>query len=166
MFGQPLQVEPDELLESESLHVVVVDDVDAEVQQVFAVFYLCGNQRTDVQLQLIEHRFVHDAVAVYQMLEQSVFLDGGEVFVRHFDAACAACIGLYGVHVFLSLKVDNLYFDCSKDSVFVIYSAIWGRFSYKKRMLLTVGDREQHYSFLVSDTDFIFWYNFYSVDVE
>ena len=44
MFGQPLQVEPDELLESESLHVVVVDDVDAEVQQVFAVFYLCGNQ--------------------------------------------------------------------------------------------------------------------------
>ena len=73
MFGQPLQVEPDELLKSESLHIVVVDDVDAEVQQVFAVFYLCGNQRTDVQLQLVEHGFVHDAVAVYQMLEQSVF---------------------------------------------------------------------------------------------
>ena len=37
LLGKPLQIELDKLLQSESFHVVVIDDIDAEVEQVFAV---------------------------------------------------------------------------------------------------------------------------------
>ena len=80
LLGEPLQIELDELLQSEGLHVVVIDNVDAEVEQVFAVFLLCGDEGANVQFQLVEHGFVHNAVAVDEMAEESVLLNGGEVF--------------------------------------------------------------------------------------
>ena len=59
-----MQVELDKLLQPEGFHVVVIDNVDAEVEQVFTVFFLSGDEGTDIQLELVEHGFVHDAVAV------------------------------------------------------------------------------------------------------
>ena len=76
----------------------MINDVNAKVEQVFAIFLLRGYQRTDVELQLVQHGFVHNAVAVYQVAEQPVFLNGGEVFFRHFQRAGTARVGLDGVH--------------------------------------------------------------------
>jgi DNA replication protein DnaC len=59
-----------ELMKPERLHVVVVNHVDAEVEQVLAIAFRRCDERTDVQFQLVQHLFVYDAVAVYQMLEQ------------------------------------------------------------------------------------------------
>ena len=69
-FLLPLDVEQYELMKSERLHVVVVNHVDAEVEQVLAIAFGRCDERTDVQFQLVQHLFVYDAVAVYQMLEQ------------------------------------------------------------------------------------------------
>ena len=57
-------------MKPERLHVVVVNHVDAEVEQVLAIAFGRCDERTDVQFQLVQHLFVYDAVAVYQMLEQ------------------------------------------------------------------------------------------------
>ena len=69
MGGQPFQVKSDELLQSEGFHVIVIDDVDTEVEQVFAVFHLRGDERADVQFQFVEYGFVHDTVTVDEMAE-------------------------------------------------------------------------------------------------
>ena len=119
MGGQPFQVKSDELLQSEGFHVIVIDDVDTEVEQVFAVFHLRGDERADVQFQFVEYGFVHDAIAVNQMLEQSVLLYGGQVFVRNIDAACAACVGLYGVHIFGF--IGSTFFSVAAKIVFSRY---------------------------------------------
>ena len=69
---------------SPRLHVVVIDNVDTEVEQVFAVFLLRGDEGADVQFQLVEHGFVHNTVAVDEMAEEAVFLDGGKILFRNF----------------------------------------------------------------------------------
>ena len=69
LLGKPLQIELDKLLQSESFHVVVIDDIDAEVEQVFAVFLLRGDEGTDIQFEFVEYGFVHDTVTVDEMAE-------------------------------------------------------------------------------------------------
>ena len=64
-----MQIELDKLLQSESFHVVVIDDIDAEVEQVFAVFLLRGDEGTDIQFEFVEYGFVHDTVTVDEMAE-------------------------------------------------------------------------------------------------
>lgn len=57
----------------------MIDNVDTEVEQIFAVLLLRGDEGADVQFQLVEHGFVHNTVAVDEMAEEAVFLDGGKV---------------------------------------------------------------------------------------
>ena len=42
----------------------MVDNIDAEVEQVFAVLFLGGDEGTDIQFEFVEYGFVHDAVTV------------------------------------------------------------------------------------------------------
>jgi fructose-1-phosphate kinase PfkB-like protein len=49
----------------------VVDNIDAEVEQVFAVLFLGGDEGTDIQFEFVEHGFVHDAVTVDEMTEEN-----------------------------------------------------------------------------------------------
>lgn len=62
----------------------MIDNVDTEVEQVFAVFLLRGDEGADVQFQLVEHGFVHNTVAVDEMAEEAVFLDGDKILFRNF----------------------------------------------------------------------------------
>lgn len=51
----------------------MVDNIDAEVEQVFAVLFLGGDEGTDIQFEFVEYGFVHDAVTVDEMTEETVF---------------------------------------------------------------------------------------------
>ena len=51
----------------------MINNVYAKVEQIFAIFLLRGYQRTDVEFQFVEHRLVHNAVAIYQMAEAFVY---------------------------------------------------------------------------------------------
>ena len=95
----PLEVEDDELMEAEGLHVAVVDDVDAEVQQVFAIGLLRGDERADVQAELLQYALVHYAVAVDKVLEQGILLYGLQVGLGHLYGAGTCGVCLNGVHV-------------------------------------------------------------------
>ena len=48
----------------------MIDNVDTEVEQIFAVLLLRGDEGADVQFQLVEHGFVHNTVAVDEMAEE------------------------------------------------------------------------------------------------
>ena len=76
----------------------MVDNIDEEVEQVFAVLFLGGDEGTDIQFEFVEYGFVHDAVTVDEMTEETVFFDSGKVFFRYFQVAGSAGIGLYSVH--------------------------------------------------------------------
>ena len=69
-FSFPLDVKQDELVQAERLHVVVINHVDAEVEEFLAIALGRGDERTHVQFQLVEVVLVHDTVAIYQVLEE------------------------------------------------------------------------------------------------
>ena len=102
-FLLPLDVEQHQLMKSECLHIVVVNHVDAEVKEVLAISFGRGDERTDVQFQLVEYHFVNDAVAVNQVLEEGILLDGLQVHFRYFHTSGARSVCLYGVHILLCL---------------------------------------------------------------
>ena len=56
-------------MKAECFHVVVIDYIDAQIQQVLAILLVRCNQRTDSQIQLVEYAFVHDTIAINQVLE-------------------------------------------------------------------------------------------------
>ena len=57
-------------MQSECFHIVMINHIDAKVEQVLAVAFCRCDERTDVQFQFFENTFVHDTVAVNQMLEE------------------------------------------------------------------------------------------------
>ena len=79
-FAFPLDVQHDELVQTESFHVVVIDDVQAKVQQVLGIAVDGSQQRADVQFQLVQYRFVDDSGAVNELLEEGIFFDGIQMF--------------------------------------------------------------------------------------
>ena len=56
-------------MKSESFHVIMINYINTMVEQLFIISFLAGYQLADIQLQFLQHRLVHDTVAVYQMLE-------------------------------------------------------------------------------------------------
>ena len=95
----PFDVEHHELVKPVGLHVLVVDDIKAEVEQ-FAVgggFSL--EYGPDVKTKFVEHWFVDDTVAVDEVFQQRIFLDGLQVALVDSDAAGARCVGLNLVSV-------------------------------------------------------------------
>ena len=57
-------------MQSESLHVVMINHIDAKVEQILAIAFGRCDELTDVQFQLVEYGFVHDTIAVNQVLEE------------------------------------------------------------------------------------------------
>ena len=76
-----------ELLQSQGLHVGMIDDVEAEVEEVLVPSCLRLEQGANVQLQLVEHLFVDIAVGVDEVAEQLILFDGLQMFFGHFDAS-------------------------------------------------------------------------------
>ena len=85
-------------MESEGLHVVVVNDVEAKVEQLLVGFLLRLEHGAYVHFQLVEHTLVDNAIAVDEIAQQSVFFDGSQVLVSNVDASCARSVGLNFIH--------------------------------------------------------------------
>ena len=71
----PVDVEQHELLESEGLHVRMVDHVETEVEQRPVLSRIARKQRTDVQFQLVEHLLIHVTVAVDEVTEELILFN-------------------------------------------------------------------------------------------
>jgi hypothetical protein len=67
----------------------MIDDVDAEVEQILAVALLAGDERAYIQLELIQYRFIHNTVAVDKVLKQCILFNGEQVLFRDLHAASA-----------------------------------------------------------------------------
>ena len=76
-------------MKAECLHVTVVDDVETQVEQCLVLAVVRFEQGTYVELEFLQYSLVDDAVAVYEVAEQLVFVDGLKVQVAHFYRACA-----------------------------------------------------------------------------
>ena len=72
----PVDIQKHQLMQSESLHVAIVDDVEAQVQQVFVFAGLRLEHGADVELELVENIFIDDAIAVDKISEQCVSIYG------------------------------------------------------------------------------------------
>ena len=70
----------------------MVDNIDAEVEQVFAVLFLGGDEGTDIQFEFVEYGFVHDAVTVDEMTEETVFFDSSSDISKLRVPLGLACI--------------------------------------------------------------------------
>ena len=54
----PVDVKQHELLQTEGLHVRMIDHIEAEVEQILVENGLTLQQGTDIQFQLVQHLFV------------------------------------------------------------------------------------------------------------
>ena len=76
-------------MQTESLHIVVINYVQAEVEQVLAVFLRRTYKRTNVEFQFLKYAFVNYTVAVNKLLEQRIFFYCLKIFFRYVQASCA-----------------------------------------------------------------------------
>ena len=77
----PLAIKRDEVLQSESLHIVIVNHVKAKIEQSLIVLNCVLEQRAYVELQFVEHWLIYKAIAVYQTIKQRVFTYCLQMFV-------------------------------------------------------------------------------------
>ena len=89
-----LVVEGDEVAQAVGFHLIVVDDVDTEVEQVLAVFAAVGDEGADGHLEFVEHGFVHDARRTDEAVKQTVFLYRAEVLGGNLQVSRAALVEL------------------------------------------------------------------------
>ena len=94
----PLVVGFDEVAQAVGFHLVVIDDVDAEVQQVLGVLRRRGDERADVELEAVQRAFGDVARAIYKAREEVVLLERGHILFRHDEVAAAAFVELNIVH--------------------------------------------------------------------
>ena len=94
----PFVVESDEGTEAVGFHFVVINHVDAEVEQIFGVVGRMGDERADVEFEFVEHGFGDIARRVNQALKELVAADGLEVVVGDLEMARAALVELNVVH--------------------------------------------------------------------
>ena len=71
-------------MQAECLHIIVEENVLAQLEQP-GVGMLVVEQRTHVEAQFLQHILVDDAVAVQQVGEEIVLLDGLQVLVEYFE---------------------------------------------------------------------------------
>ena len=71
-------------MQAECLHIIVEENVLAQFEQP-GVGMLVVEQRTHVEAQFLQHILVDDAVAVQQVGEEIVLLDGLQVLVEYFE---------------------------------------------------------------------------------
>ena len=76
----------------------MVDDIDAEVEQVFAVVRGVGDECSHREFEFVEHGFGDISSGVDQSVEEVVFSDGLEVLVGDVKVARAALVKLDVVH--------------------------------------------------------------------
>jgi hypothetical protein len=65
----------------------MVDDVKAKVEQVSVESCLCLEEGTDVELELVKYLFVNITVAVDQVAEKLILLNGLQMFLENLDTA-------------------------------------------------------------------------------
>ena len=94
----PLLVASHQVFESVGFHFVMVDDIDAEVEQVFAVVRGVGDECPHREFEFVEHGFGDISSGVDQSVEEVVFSDGLEVLVGDVKVARAALVKLDVVH--------------------------------------------------------------------
>lgn len=70
----PLLVASHQVFESVGFHLVVVDDIDAEVEQVFAVVRRVGDECPHREFEFVEHGFGDISSGVDQSVEEVYFL--------------------------------------------------------------------------------------------
>ena len=104
----PFQIQLDEIVQTDGLHVSVVNHVETEVHQFAVDRGLTFQDGTAVVFQLVEHLFVDDAVAVDKVFQQGIFLQRLQMFFFYLDASCSRSVGLnlHDVMVLL-VMVDN-----------------------------------------------------------
>ena len=56
-------------MKTERLHVLIVDDVETEIEQLLILDVAALEESTHINFQFIEHFFVDNAVAVYEVAE-------------------------------------------------------------------------------------------------
>ena len=65
----PVDVKQHELLQTEGLHVRMIDRIEAEVEQILVENGLTLQQGTDIQFQLVEHLLIDITVRIDQVAE-------------------------------------------------------------------------------------------------
>lgn len=84
-------------MQTEGLHVAVEKDMFAEVEQLWV--RLSGRkQGANIQTQLFKDAFLNDAVAVEQVGEEGIFVDGIQMGFSNRELAGALHIAEDGIH--------------------------------------------------------------------
>ena len=65
-------VELEEVGEGDGLHVLMIDHVEAEVEEGLVLAVLRLQQGPDVELEFVDHALIDDAIGIDQMVERSV----------------------------------------------------------------------------------------------
>ena len=76
LLADPVDIEQSELVQTESLHIVMVYHVKTQVEQRLVLAGLRFEQGTQGELEFVEHGFVDDTRTVDEVLEQRIFTDG------------------------------------------------------------------------------------------
>ena len=84
----PVDIEDDQLLESEGFHIGMVDHIETEIEQRLVFASLTLQQRADVEFQLVKYLFVDITVRVDQVSEQLIFLDGVKMLFLDLNTPC------------------------------------------------------------------------------
>ena len=75
------------MLQTECLHVWMIDDIETEVEEILVESCLRFEQGTDIEFQLVEYLLVDIAVGVDEVAEELVLLDGVQVLLLDFDTS-------------------------------------------------------------------------------
>ena len=74
----PINVEQDELVQSEGFHVLVENDIAAKVNKL-GIVVVAVQERLDVEAELLQNLFTDNTVAVEQIGKQAVARNGLKV---------------------------------------------------------------------------------------
>ena len=93
-------------MESVGFHLLMIDNVNAEVKQLFRVFCRIGNQAADSQFQTVQVVLCDVACGIDQVLEELVLFDGLEHVFIHLKMTCSAFVELDIVHMDMPLEIE------------------------------------------------------------
>ena len=83
----PVDKEQDEVVQPKSLHVVVVDNIDTEVEQVLGVFLILSDECAHSHSQFGENILGDITVRVDEITKEMIFLNSFEVIVTNVEMA-------------------------------------------------------------------------------
>ena len=90
----PVDVEQHQLLQSKRLHIRVIDDVEAQIEQSLVLACVTRQKTTDVQFQFVEYLLVNITGRINEITEKLILFNGLQMLVRDFNAPGSCGIGL------------------------------------------------------------------------